>query len=191
MSILEFNLINEEELLKELNRGSEKAFAALYDLYWERLYYTCYQRLRLKEETEDIVHELFLELWNRRANLQIKTSFAIYIFTALKYKIYRFIDSRNSRSKYVERMGEDEPASSVKPERILEFDELYNLIECKIEELPEKCKLIFKLSRNEEMTAKEISGKLNLSESTVQNQITKAKKILKGKLKDYFTFLLL
>jgi RNA polymerase sigma-70 factor (family 1) len=183
--------MNEEELLKELNRGSEKAFVALYDLYWERLYYTCYQRIRLKEETEDILHELFMDLWNRRQKLEIKSSFAVYIFTALKYKIFRFIDSRNSRSKYVEWLDDEEPVSHHKFDKELEFDELYNLIECKIEELPEKCRLIFRMSRNEQLDAKEISEQLNLSESTVQNQITKAKKILKGELQKYFTFLLI
>jgi RNA polymerase sigma-70 factor (family 1) len=180
---------DEHELLVELIKGSEKAFVALYDLYWEKLYYTCFQRIRLKEESEDILHELFLDLWNRKDKLEIKSSFAVYIFTALKYKIYRFIDSRNSRSKYVERLGEEEPASHHKLERELEFNELYNLIECKIEELPEKCRLIFRMSRNEQMDAKEISEQLNLSESTVQNQITKAKKILKEELQKYFMFL--
>ncbi len=182
---------DEKELLDELRKGNEKAFVSLYDMYWEKLYYSCYQRIRLKEESEDIIHELFLELWNRRSVLEIRTTFSVYIFTALKYKIYRFIDSRNSRGKYVERMGEEEPASLEKAENILEFNELYKLIEYKIEELPEKCRLIFKMSRNEEMNAKEISKQLNLSESTVQNQITKAKKILKDGLKEYFTFLLL
>ena len=180
----------EQELLDELRKGSEKAFVAFYDLYWDKLYYTCYQRINLKEETEDIIHELFLDLWNRRDKLEIKTTFAVYIFTALKYKIFRFIDSRNSRLKYVERMGEEEPASFEKVDKYLEFDELYKLIETKIEELPERCRLIFKMSRNDQLQAQEISEQLNLSESTVQNQITKAKKILKEELNKYFIFLI-
>ena len=110
---------DEKELLDELRKGNEKAFVSLYDMYWEKLYYSCYQRIRLKEESEDIIHELFLELWNRRSVLEIRTTFSVYIFTALKYKIYRFIDSRNSRGKYVERMGEEEPASLEKAENIL------------------------------------------------------------------------
>ena len=89
-------MTEEKELLDGLRNGNEKAFIALYNLYWEKLYYTCYQRINLKEETEDILHELFIDLWNRRDKLDIQTTFAVYIFTALKYKIFRFIDSRNS-----------------------------------------------------------------------------------------------
>ena len=89
----------------------------------------------------------------------------------------------------MERMDEVEPASTEKVETNLEFDELYALIETKIDELPEKCRLIFKMSRNDQLQAKEISEQLNLSESTVQNQITKAKKILKEELNKYFIFL--
>ena len=181
----------ESELLAELRNGNEKAFIALYELYWERLYYTCFQRIRLKEETEDILHELFMDLWNRHEKLEIRSSFAVYIFTALKYKIYRFIDSRNSRGKYVERLEGEEHSSGEKIEHELEYDELFSLLECKIDELPEKCRLIFRMSRNEEKSAKEISAELNISENTVQNQITKAKKILREELKKYISFILI
>ena len=175
-------------LIIELRRGSEKAFVALYDKYWERLYYVCYKRIGSQEETEDIIHELFLDLWNRRENLAIKTNFAAYLFTSLKYKIFHFIDSKNVKKKYFEPLDGENTASGDSPERDLDFNELYDFIEEQIENLPGKCRLIFRMSRNENLTAGEISERLNISPNTVQNQITKAKKILKSRLKEFFLF---
>jgi RNA polymerase sigma-70 factor (ECF subfamily) len=184
--------MNDDQLLiKELCKGNEKAFVELYEKYWEKLYYVCYQRILSKEETEDIIHELFLDLWNKKDSLEIRSTFAAYIFTALKYKIFRLIDSKSIRRKYIGRMGDEEPASENTTEQLLDFNELYDLIEQRIENLPEKCKLIFRMSRDEYLSAEEISKKLNISSNTVQNQITKAKKVIKNQLKKLFFFILI
>jgi RNA polymerase sigma-70 factor (family 1) len=183
--------MNDDQLLiKKLQKGDEKAFVELYEKYWEKLYYVCYQRILSREETEDIIHELFLDLWNKKDTLEIRSSFAAYIFTALKYKIFRLIDSKSIRKKYMERIGDEEPVSENTTEQLLDFNELYDLIEQRVENLPEKCKLIFKMSRDEYLNAEEISKKLNISSSTVHNQITKAKKFIKNELKKLFLFVL-
>jgi RNA polymerase sigma-70 factor (ECF subfamily) len=180
---------NDQFLLAELKKGNTRAFAALYDAYWERLYYTCYRRIELQEETEDILQELFADIWNNREKLQIRTSLSVYIFTALKYKIFRFIDAKVVRQKHMQRLGNEEPAAEETIERDLSFDELYSLLEERIEHLPVRCRLVFRMSREQELTVEEIAKQLNISPSTVHNQITKAKKILKNELKRGFVIL--
>lgn len=182
---------NDKNIIRRIKEGSDSAFIELYEKYWDKLYYTCYKRISSKEETEDILQELFVELWNRREKLEIRTTVAAYLFTALKYKIFRLIDSKNVRNKYLVRVENEELLGSDKTtEKKLLFDELYSLIEQNIEKLPKRCKLIFKLSRQENLSASEISEKLNLSQNTVQNQITSAKKILKMELGKVFTLFL-
>lgn len=167
-------------LIEEINKGNDNAFIELYERYWDKLYFACYSRINSRTETEDILQELFVELWNNRKKIVIKTSVAAYLYTAVKYKIFRFIDSKNVRKRYLIRIeNEDFYKSEHTTDKKLLFDELYYLIEQKIEKLPPKCKLIFKLSRFENFSSAEISSKLNLSERTVHNQITKANKILR------------
>ena len=180
---------NDQFLLTELKKGNTRAFAAIYDAYWERLYYTCYRRIELQEETEDILQELFTDIWNNREKLQICTSIAVYLFTALKYKIFRFIESKAVRQKHMQRLGSEEPAAEETIERDLSFEELYSLLEERIEHLPVRCRLVFRMSREQELPVEEIAKQLNITPSTVHNQITKAKKILKNELKSGFAIL--
>lgn len=181
---------DDQLLLAELRNGSQDAFVKIYEKYWEKLYYVCFQRTLSREETEDIIHELFLDIWNKKESIEIRTTFAAYIYTALKYKIFRLIDSKIVRRKYMEHFGDEEPASSITTEQLLDFNELYDLIEQSVENLPDKCKMIFKMSRDENLSAEEISRELNISSNTVQNQITKAKKIIRKRLKKLFFSLL-
>ncbi len=181
----------DKEIIEQIKFGNESAFLKLYEAYWDKLYFVCYSRIKLKEETEDILQDLFIELWNRRDKIEIKTSVSAYLFTALKYKIFRWIEHKNVKKKYLV-LSEDEElfGSEQNTDKKLLFDELYYLIEQNIEKLPKKCKLIFKLSREENLTATEISTKLKISPNTVNNQITKAKKIIKFELSKVFTLFL-
>ena len=181
----------DKHLIDEIKKGNEKAFVDLYEQYWQKLYFVCYSKINSKEETEDIIQELFVELWNRRDKIEIRTSVAAYLFTALKYKIYRLIDSRNKNRQNIINVQEEELfGSENSTDKRLLFDELYSLIEQNIEKLPKKCKLVFKLSRKENLTASQISSKLNISQNTVENQITKAKKIIRLELQKVFTLIL-
>lgn len=181
---------DDKYLIEEIQKGNENAYLKLYKRYWQRLYYTCYSRVRSKEETEDILQELFVEIWKRREKLLIRSSVEAYLFTALKYKIFKFIDTRNKKNNLIVRVENEELfGSKEETEDKLLFDELYSLIERNIEKLPKKCKMIFKLSRRDYLTASEISSKLNISQNTVENQITKAKKTIRLELQKVFTLI--
>ncbi len=178
--------INSDEFLfSALKKGNRNAFTKLYERYWEKLYYVAYKHTQSAQESEDLIHEIFIDLWNNRKKIRIKKTVSSYIFTAIKYKIFRLYDSKTVRKKYAESVNQKENNSSNITEMELSFNELYHLIEYEIDKLPERCKVIFKMRRMEEFSVEEVAEKLNISPNTIHNQMTKASKILKQNLKEY------
>lgn len=180
-------------LIPSLKKGDEKAFTLLYEKYWEKLYFVAYQHTQSTQDSEDLIHEVFIDLWKNRKKLEIRNAISSYIFTALKYKVFRLYDSKAVRKKYANRIINEGVKHLNVTERDLSFNELFLLIEQEIEKLPEKCKVIFKMRRLEHLSIEEVAEKLNISPNTVNNQITKASKVLKINLKEYLnsTFFIL
>ncbi len=178
-------LNNDEFLFSALKKGNKNAFTLLYERYWEKLYYVAHQHTQSAQESEDLIHEIFIDLWNNRKKIRIKKTVSSYIFTALKYKIFRLYDYKSVRNKYAERVKQKDNNSLNITEMELSFNELYHLIENEIDKLPERCKVIFKMRRMEEFSVEEVAEKLKISPNTINNQMTKASKILKQNLKEY------
>ncbi len=170
--------------VEALKKGDPKALSDLYNKYWKKLYYAAYKRLGSQCETEDIIQDLFVDLWKNRERLDIKKSFAAYIFTALKFKIFRFIDAKAVRRKYMVNLNSEEITRDFNVEESVLFNELFELIHENVEKLPKKCRIVFKLSRYKNYTVNEISKKLNISPNTAQNHISKALKQLRLELKN-------
>lgn len=176
---------NDEVLFSAFKKGNKNAFTMLYEKYWEKLYYVAYQHTQSVQESEDLIHEIFMDLWNNRKKIRIKKTVSSYIFTALKYKIFRMYDSKSVRKRYAESIKQKDNKSSNITEMELSFNELYHLIEYEIDKLPERCKVIFKMRRMEEFSVEEVAERLKISPNTINNQMTKASKILKQNLKEY------
>ncbi|WDF70306.1 RNA polymerase sigma-70 factor [Sphingobacterium oryzagri] len=172
---------SDEELLLLCQQGSRAAFAQLYDRYWLNLIKKALHKLERQEDAEEVVQTLFINLWRRRDNIQLRASFRTYLYTALRYEILQFIDTWIKRSAYVEL---DDAAVGLLPldetdMGRMEVKELESNINEIINGLPEKCRLIFKMSRDEGMSAKQIAHELDISHRTVETQISKAVGIIK------------
>lgn len=159
-------------------KGSKKAFNQLFDLYWEKLFATAFSKLQDYDLAEELVQNLFVEIWEKRSQIDIKTSIQNYLFASLKYKIFRVI---NNQSKF-DGLAEYKMQNVNQVDEYIDFTELQDLLESSISILPEKCQIIFKLRKLEDKSVKEISLELNLSESTINNQLTKANKIVRENL---------
>jgi RNA polymerase sigma-70 factor (ECF subfamily) len=118
-----------------------------------------------------------------RERLEIRTSIGVYLFAALKYKIYRHYDLKAMTQRHVQQLGEEDVPAEETVERDLSFEELQQQLEESIQALPDRCRLIFRMSREDEKSADEIAKDLGLSASTVHNQITKAKKLIQEHLR--------
>lgn len=179
----------DEQLIELLKSGDDIAFTVLYDRYWEKLLERAISRLKSTEEAREVVQNAFIRLWNRRERLDIKYSFYTYMAAVLKYEILRKLVER----KKMRQMSDDLAANlasislTVSPtEQQLDFKDLQQRLEESIVNLPEKCRLIFKLSREKGLSNKEIAASLNISPKTVEAHISNAIKKLRSSLNLFF-----
>lgn len=181
--------LNDTELLNLLKNGDYSAFNELYNRHWSALYGSAYNILRNKEACQDILQEVFVWFWEHRTTWQL-TSCKGYLLTAVKFKIANYIRNNKVRSSFFEKLSNIQVAF-IEDHIGLEVRQLQEFILKFTEQLPDRCREVFYLSRYENLSNKEIAAKLMISEKTVENQITTALKKLRGKLGPNFLFLFL
>lgn len=174
----------DQELLEAIRNDNEQAFHELFRRYWRKVHDMAYSRVRSKEATEEIVQDLFISLWNRRASLLID-NLSSYLYTSVKHRVLNHIESQIVRKKYWEYYKNFIPQQEDVTTQAIEFDALMEAIENGIEHLPEKSKKVFRLNRLEGLSVPEIASILNLSEKAIQYHLTKSLKKLRLHLKDY------
>jgi len=158
----------------------KEGLSVLFDKYYEYLSGQVYYILNDVDESEDVIQELFMELWSKREHLvNINSSLKSYLKRAAINRALNKIKKRKNFYNYDEDLEIDR---SVQQPNLAELSELEIVIEESIEELPPKCKEIFILSREEDKTYREISQQLDISIKTVENQIGKALKLLRKKI---------
>lgn len=178
--MLDSILQNDVHLLDQLRKGDEKALEELYERYWEQLFISAYNLVKNREICEDILQEIFIDLWNKRERLEIRVSLKSYLYTCTVYKVYDYF-RKNKKIIKIELLEDfDKRIQTSDPESRMIHEELVSHVNNAIDSLPEKCRIIFRLSRDEQLSYKEIADKLNISVKTVEAQITKALKILKS-----------
>ena len=173
----EYLSYNYETLLELLSRGDEFAFTEIYDRFSKKLFAIAYKRLKEVQEAEDIVHDVFASLWANRNKVEVK-SLENYLATATKYTVFARIKKKERERLYNE-SSQCSPVFELNIETSLHYKYILEAVENEVERLPEKCKLIFKYSRNNKLPVKEIAEKLSISPKTVENQLNKALKQLK------------
>lgn len=173
------------QLLRRLNESDTEAFAAIYQKYWKKLFDSCYKRIYFREESEEIVQELFVNLWEKRESLTITVSLEAYFFGALRYAVFNWIRSQKVRDSYFDALLNHSEISLNDIEDGLYYEELSGAWERSIEELPDKLRLVYQLSRKENLTYKEISIQLNTPLDTVEKRLGRAMKIIRDNLKHF------
>lgn len=180
----------DKKLTAGLMNGDKAAFTEIYNRYWKKLLAIAYHHTKSKPDAEEIVQEVFLDLWSRKNNTAIE-SLAAYLATAVKFSIFKRLQRQRRRSDILKlsyNISYSEPAEEKIYARFL--DEYINGI---VEKLPEKCRLVFKYSRQEGKTIPEISDEMNIARKTVEGHLTKALKTLRIQLREagvLFSFLL-
>jgi RNA polymerase sigma-70 factor (family 1) len=183
--------LDDTELLKRLQKGDREAFNVLYYRYFSKLYSVVYKRIKSKEIAEEIIQELFTTLWVKRADLAIEHAFASYIFTAVKYMVFKYFRSEQVKRTYVDSAKAHYADLDNYTEEAILFDELNNRFEAALKGLPAKSGHVFRLSRKEHKSNKEIARELGITEKAVEYHITKALALLRINLKDFVAFLFL
>jgi len=172
---------HDEQLLSRIKANDETAFQSLFEKYYQLLCYSAYKICADEHKSKDLAQEVFIDIWRRRENLNIHTSFQAFLRRAVFNKAIDYVRAQRFDFKdYIDLGVAPEKAS-----QNLEMNELKELIHKTTEQLPERCRIIFFMSRFEEMSHKEIAAKLEISEKTIENQITKALKILRKVIAKY------
>jgi RNA polymerase sigma factor, sigma-70 family len=172
----------EEHLLTLLGRDDELAFTEIYNRYWKKLYATAYERLKSKELAEDVVHEVFTSLWQRRHEAVIK-SLNAYLAAATRYCTLKLFSGFSKADNPVEEMALPDHSTG---QAFIDFRFLEQMLQQEVNRLPEKCRLVFRYSRQEQMTNNEIARELGISSKAVEKHITRAIKQLSVSLKSFF-----
>lgn len=179
-------ILTDEQLVTKLSEGNKLAFGEIYDRYWYKLFCIAYHQIGTKEEAEELVHDLFESLWNRREQSNIR-HLNSYLIISMKNLITNFIKSKITWRKYKEYVILQKMQENALTENTAEFTDLSQALDNALKKLPEKTSRIFQLSRFENQSVKEIAKELNLSEKAVEYHITKSLKVLKDHLWIYHT----
>lgn len=178
---------DEKELLILLQQSDQAAFTHIYNLYWKTCYFTAAQKLRNLSEAEEIVQDIFLDLWKRREELKISTCLSSYLFNCVKYRVINVLARRKLHLQYRQQVHLPDTYSST--EQSLRLHELKEKIFQETSKLPEKCRIIFQLSREQGYSQKQIARKLNISQKTVESHMSHALRSLRTGLGNFFAML--
>jgi RNA polymerase sigma-70 factor (ECF subfamily) len=187
---MDYRLLDDEVLLKFLKISDELAFKELYLRYWQQLYYAALNKINNKEVAEDIIQAVFTDLWEKRERHSIK-NLPAYLGTSVKYQVINYIKSVISKKTHLSQISEGRKTEENSNELTLLVKELNEAIDKAINRLPEKTQTIFRLSRFERRSNKEISRIMDVSEKTVEYHITQSLKALRLCLRDFMLFDLL
>lgn len=172
---------SDSELLDLLRLGYEEAFSEIYNRYWKRLLSIAYNISKDKSVSQEIVQDIFIGIWSRRLDLDI-SCLNSYLASSVRLSMFKFI-YRQKRRMEIESANCLDESSSISVEQIdARFTQEY--INKLVEKLPEKCKLVFRFSRNAGLSISEISIELGISEKTVEGHLTKGLKALRLSLKN-------
>lgn len=178
----------DEELTALLKEGNHAAFTEIYRRYWKKLFFIAGKKLNCLTDAEEVVQNIFLSLWNRRETIIITTTLVAYLTVSVKYCILKILDKQYHQEKYAQSIAKNVLDDST--QQWLEFLDLKEILDKYITELPEKCQLVFKMSRNQNMSQKQIAEELKISEKTVEAHLGKAIKTLRTKFNLFFLTLL-
>jgi len=162
--------INDDHvLLQQLNKGSEDAFSEIYRKYWKKIYMLAYDRLKDTKQSQDIVQDIFISLWERRGALEIQNLNA-YLHSSVRYSIFKLVAANKVMDDFYDLSEVLSSQASYADHRIISH-ELLAAFNNLVENMPAQRKKIFRMRYEENMKTRLIAEQLNISQKTVQNQL--------------------
>jgi len=180
--MINYAALEDQHLLDALHDGDERAFNEIYHRYWQKLVAIGYYHTRNKQMAEEVVGDVLIGLWHKKYDLQIQ-SLSAYLGTAVKYAVFKIMARHQRRQDILKEQGRAEPDDET--ERKLEARFLREFLDGVVEALPEKTKLVFRYSREDQLSVAEIAGKMDLSPKSVEYHITKAIKAIKDSIRKF------
>jgi len=183
---------NSTGILPTSDQGVEDLFERVFKSHFKSLHAYACTIIRDAEPAEEIVQNVFLKLWEKKAEITIRENTSAYLYRAVHNESLNYLRHLKVRSDYQSyAMRQHKQTEQEKPAEKVVMGELEKKLEIALRELPEQCRTIFQLSRFEDLKYKEIADRLGLSVKTIENQMGKALKLLRLKLVDFLTTIIL
>ncbi|MBB6273968.1 RNA polymerase sigma-70 factor (ECF subfamily) [Pedobacter cryoconitis] len=185
-----YSKLTDTELAALLRSGDRLAFTEIYERYKSLLHRHAFKWTKDRDDAKDIIHEVFSNLWTKRETLSYSANLGPFLYAAVRNRIFNLLSHQRIVSTYIASVQQLINQGEYVTDHALRERELRLIIDKEIAVLPKKMQAVFKLSRNESFSHREIAEKLDLSEQTVRKHIQHALKILRVKL-DMFILLFL
>lgn len=186
---------NEKTLLVRLKQGDEQAFTILYHKYRGTLYNSIYKMVKLKDQSADLLTELFIKVWQRRVYIDPELSFKAFIYRIAQNMVYDYFrQAARDRSLQTQLATSMVSAPDYTPvDDAIQYKECQSMIDEALSHLPKQCRQVFVMCKIEGKSYEEVASILSISKATVNNHITKANRMLRVFIEqqDYFPFVLI
>ncbi|WP_149240338.1 sigma-70 family RNA polymerase sigma factor [Dyadobacter sp. 32] len=187
---MEYHLLSDELLVRLMRVDDAEAFNEIYKRYWKSLFQSARYKLKSDELAEELLQNLFLNLWEKRAVQQID-NLGGYLFSILKYQIVDHFRSLFVAEKYVDFAQSQQEEHVHEADVAVNIQDIVSIFEAVLQQLPQKTSRVFHMSRLEFKSTREIATALDIPERTVEYHITQSLKLLRQQLKDFLPLIVL
>jgi RNA polymerase sigma-70 factor (family 1) len=176
----------DEQLVELLRASDEAAFEEIYSRYWNKLYsFAVAKSFGNESDAQEIVQDVFINFWKRRASVDLQYSLYTYLASAVRYELLKKFATEKKEKQFKKNLSR-RFVDIVEAEYLHDIQNLQEHVQVIIDNLPEKTKLVFKLSRDGDLSHKQIASKLKVSEKAIEGHITLALRRLRAGLGSSF-----
>ena len=176
---------NDDDLITLWQNGNSFAFDIFYKRHIGSLVRIALQKTNCLETAKELAQDVFIEILERKGNLDRNLNINGYIYVALRNKIFNYYRRKAVESKYQDHLSVQNPQIGDTVDNWIRNKELSRVVSASVEELPDRCKAVFLLKRVDNLSNKEVSERLNISTNTVEQHMRKALRKLRVSLSQY------
>ncbi len=181
----------ELQLFAEMKSGNKESFNYFFDYYYSGLCIYANNYTGDLSTSEEVVQDVFVRFWEKRQTIDIENSVRFYLFRTVYNQCMNLLKHKKVENNYLQQHEFRSNDLYEEQWSLYNESELRLALDLALSKLPDRCREIFQLSRFENLRNKEIADKLGITEKTVENQITKALKVLRKELKEFLPLFLM
>lgn len=187
----DFTNYTDEALVALLKQGSDAAFTAVYDRYFDPLFVAAIKLVADAEHAKDIVQDIFTDFWRSRTTLHITSSLKAYLYGAVSHAALNAIKHRKVSDRFIQHLIASADTPIIWADQQLREQELQKAIDAAVKKLPSRMREVYEMTRHENLTHKEVADQLGISENTVKAQVSNSLKSLRESLSKWIFFYLI